>query len=324
MKKVSIIIPVYNVEHYIEESLRSALCQTYAEIEYIIVDDCGTDHSIEIARYLCDSVEYRYRQVKFVQHEYNRGVSAARNTGLLYATGEYIFFMDPDDIMKPNCIELHYEAIQKGKADFCVANIQIEGAKSIHIKEIDCGIEQSSPLFSFLKRSWSDGVWNKLYRKDFIETYGIRFNKKMILAEDALWNYQYASLAKKVTHIKEATYIYKIHSNSATTKGNGARKIESLLFLFDVLDMDYQNGKISSINKKVFFNFWDFKRLNTALLLLNFDGTNDSARQYYRRLKQLGYGRWNTLYAVLLKLPYSMFGYLLGPLYVWYKRRVTV
>ena len=77
MKKVSIIIPVYNVEHYIEESLRSALCQTYAEIEYIIVDDCGTDHSIEIARYLCDSVEYRYRQVKFVQHEYNRGVSAA-------------------------------------------------------------------------------------------------------------------------------------------------------------------------------------------------------------------------------------------------------
>ena len=53
MKKVSIIIPVYNVEHYIEESLRSALCQTYAEIEYIIVDDCGTDHSIEIARYSC-------------------------------------------------------------------------------------------------------------------------------------------------------------------------------------------------------------------------------------------------------------------------------
>ena len=82
--------------------------------------------------------------------------------------------------------------------------------------------------------------------------------------------------------------------------------------------------KYVSLGVNINPNFWDFKRLNTALLLLNFDGTNDSARQYYRRLKQLGYGRWNTLYAVLLKLPYSMFGYLLGPLYVWYKRRVTV
>ena len=95
--KVSIIIPVYNVDSYIETCLQSVFNQTYQNIEVIIVDDCGTDHSMEIVEKVVSTYKGTF-SIKILHHNLNSGLSAARNTGIKNATGEYIYFLDSDVI----------------------------------------------------------------------------------------------------------------------------------------------------------------------------------------------------------------------------------
>ncbi len=144
MDLISIIIPVYNVEHYVRASLASALAQTYPNIEYIIVDDCGTDKSITIIQEILREHK-RAKSVTLVHHESNKGVGAARNTGLVNAHGDYVYFMDPDDCLIPDCIALHHKAIVSSDADLCLANIKVEGRQTVHVKPFPIGIENDTP-----------------------------------------------------------------------------------------------------------------------------------------------------------------------------------
>ena len=102
--KVSIIIPVYNVASYIEECIQSVLDQTYPDLEVVLVDDCGTDHSMELAENLIRKSN-RSSIFRIEKHDRNRGLSAARNTGIKTATGEYLYFVDSDDKISQDCIE---------------------------------------------------------------------------------------------------------------------------------------------------------------------------------------------------------------------------
>ena len=103
--RISIIIPVYNVEQYVDECLQSVANQTMTEgIECIIVDDCGQDNSATIAKHFVDSYQGDIR-FTFIQREKNGGLSAARNTGIEAATGEYVYFLDSDDYLVPSAIE---------------------------------------------------------------------------------------------------------------------------------------------------------------------------------------------------------------------------
>ena len=105
MMKISIIVPIYNVEEYLEECLQSVANQTMTEgIECIIVDDCGLDNSAAIAKRFIDSYQGDIR-FTFIQREKNGGLSAARNTGIKAATGEYVYFLDSDDCLVPSAIE---------------------------------------------------------------------------------------------------------------------------------------------------------------------------------------------------------------------------
>ena len=98
MTTISIIIPIYNVEPYIIRCVDSVLRQTYRQLEIILVDDCSPDHSMEIARkHIEASTSSKGLKFKYIKHEKNRGLSAARNSGLDAATGEYIYFLDSDD-----------------------------------------------------------------------------------------------------------------------------------------------------------------------------------------------------------------------------------
>ena len=100
--KVSIVIPIYNVSAYIENCLESVRKQIYQDLEVILVDDCGTDNSMEIVQ---EYLEYHnFVEVKIIHHTHNRGLSAARNTGLEAATGDYVYFLDSDDALMEDCI----------------------------------------------------------------------------------------------------------------------------------------------------------------------------------------------------------------------------
>lgn len=317
--QVSLIIPVYNVENYIRESLLSALGQTFGSIEYILVDDCGTDHSMEIACSIVDG-HPRRQDVRIVSHDRNRGLSAARNTGITAAAGRYVFFMDSDDELTPDCIERHYMVITQSSADFTIANMKLIGSKSIHIKDISDDCISDDLLSSFLKKKWNVSAWNKLYLKNFLTSHALSFQEGLIF-EDILWSYNLCLHTDKVAWIRERTYLYKIRKNSITVSRSNSQKIESLLSILNKLVDDWEQGIISRKYTKEFAYMIDFSRLNTALLLLHYSGNREEAASYYR---QLCVGRLASLpvssrQAIVLKLPFVLFCVLMHPLYYLYR-----
>lgn len=312
---VTIIIPLYNVEEYVRDSILSAFNQDYSEIEYILVDDCSTDRTMEIVN---DIVKFHFRSnsIKIIHHDTNLGLSAARNTGLQNAKGEFVFFMDSDDTIVPNCITKHYEAICKLDADFTVANIQLEGAKSIHIKPIPSIVEDMSPFESYLKKMWNVSACNKLYKRSFLMDNFLSF-KPGLFHEDVLWSYFIANKSHKIALVNQITYLYKIHSGSITTRKNNHRKLDSLIDILSIIIKDYGIG-IKGLDS-YFFKFIDFWRLNTALLLLNYDGSYHEQKKYYHQIIGLLDGKIVSVYSIILKLPFLFF-YLMGkPMYSLYK-----
>ena len=102
--KVSIIIPLYNVAPYVEKCLLSVFKQTFSNIEVILIDDCGSDDTMKIVNRLLN-VNKNELDIHVIQHNRNKGLSAARNTGIKVATGDYLFFLDSDDMLSEDCIE---------------------------------------------------------------------------------------------------------------------------------------------------------------------------------------------------------------------------
>lgn len=315
---VSIIIPLYNVEQYVEVSLNSAFNQSFANIEYILVDDCSTDQTMEVVTRLIAGCSRR-NSVKIVQHEKNRGLSAARNTGMKYANGNFIFFMDSDDEIVPDCIEKHYAALKGTDSDFTIANICLKGAKTIHIKPIPDEVKSIPLKTSYLKRMWSISAWNKLYKRHFLEENELTFQEGL-LHEDILWSYKVVSKATKAALVTEATYIYKIHQGSITTSRNSKRKIDSLLYILNILMRDWNSGNTIVSREPDFVGFFDFLRFNTVLLLLNYSGTRKEQRRYYQQLSNMCIGKRSSLYSFLLSMPFLMFLMSIGPIYYVYKR----
>ena len=115
--KVSVIIPIYNVSRFIERCACSLMQQTLNEVEYIFVNDATPDNSMELLRGVIARYPARAAQVKIVEHEHNKGLPAARNTGLAAATGEYIFHCDSDDFVEPEMLEHLYNAAKEKDAD---------------------------------------------------------------------------------------------------------------------------------------------------------------------------------------------------------------
>lgn len=238
---VSIIIPIYNVENWIRDSLNSALEQTYTNIEYILVDDCGNDNSIEIVKDII--VCHKDKDIKIIHHEVNKGLSEARNTGLKEAKGEYVFFMDSDDLIAKDCIELHVKAVAMYDADFSDGNVSIIGAKHNNFKPYnDLSIINDKQLLYF----YFDGLhicgWNKLVKRSFLLDNGLMFKKDM-LYEDMLWVLQLCSVAKISVVLPQYTYQYMVRPDSITTKKSdplhSRKQLNSFVELFNCIAKEF-------------------------------------------------------------------------------------
>ena len=165
---VSIIIPVYKVEAYIERCLTSVMCQTYHDsaIECIIVDDCSPDNSVTIARRLISSYHGNI-DFKIIRNDKNCGLSVARNNGMKYATGKYIFFLDSDDHIKEDCLKSLLSVIDiHPNAEVIMGNSMNmkDNAPFIHLKANDQLIifDNSQLLSAFYMEIIPTMVWNSL------------------------------------------------------------------------------------------------------------------------------------------------------------------
>ncbi|MEG2341032.1 MAG: glycosyltransferase family 2 protein [Odoribacter sp.] len=319
MYKVSVIIPVYNVEKYVGYSLQSVLNQTYKNIEYIIVDDCSPDGSMDIIQEMLLK-HPRQEDVLIVRHEKNRGLSAARNTGLGLAHGEFVFFMDSDDKLTTNCIELHVKALLKSGADFTVANMEICGSKSVHNCKLAFDVlKERDILKSFFERKWSGSACNKLICKKIIEDYSLQFEEGK-LHEDILWSYQLALNACCVVGVNENTYQYIIRGNSITTTLNSKKKIDSYLFTIrQIADSVLQLEDERLINSAK--SYLTFLRFIASLLLTNCKENWKEKEKIYRQLNGNGLDKLNncSLFSLFLSMPYALFYVLLYLPYRFYK-----
>lgn len=214
--KVSVIIPVYGVERFIERCSRSLMEQTLDDIEYIFVDDASKDKSIELLNNILDFYPKRKECVSIITHEFNAGLPAARNTGLKYAKGEYVFHCDSDDFLELNALELLYNAAKNYDADIVWCDWFLTFEKNErHMTEPSF----TNPLLA-LKAMLGGGmkynVWNKLVRRRLYVDNDIEFPAGHGMGEDMTMMLLFA-YAEKVCHIDYALYHYvKMNTSSFT------------------------------------------------------------------------------------------------------------
>lgn len=227
---VSIIIPVYNVALYVEKCLRSVMAQTYRKLEVIIVDDCGTDNSMEIVKALVDAYDKQDIKFHILHHENNRGLSAARNTGIKAATGDYLYFLDSDDLISPICIDF----LTKFTKKYPGVDI-VQGGYYSNPPEVvkwTC----SSRLFpvgvEYLKNPVACRrllqqtnhlcmMHNKLIRHSFITDNNL-YNEEQIkfLGEDNLWTFLAGRYIKDMAFCNIPLYGYRYRAGSIMSSTN--------------------------------------------------------------------------------------------------------
>lgn len=229
---ISVIVPVYNVEEYLPTCIESILNQTNKDLQIILVDDGSTDKSGEI----CD--EYAKQDNRcIVIHQPNKGISKARNTGLKHATGEYISFIDGDDYIHPQMLEILYEELQKGDYDFSmVLYKEVCTKESIQFisKYTSQELGQDQLIYSlynspYKKNNYQERnfhvVWNKLYKK------GVIINTPFIQtsAEDTVFNNSIYLKCKKAIVINKEIYYRVQRQNSITHQGCNQTYINRIL-----------------------------------------------------------------------------------------------
>lgn len=211
---VTIGIPVYNVEPYIEKCLLSVLNQTYTNLDILVVDDLGTDHSMEIV----DSLQKSHPHgglIRIVSHEKNKGVGEARNTAIRECKGKYLYFIDSDDYMEPNAIQLLVEQAEKYDTDVAIAS---------H-RRVALGSGEELPTYQYTEYQLIQGkdafanyvcqdlrwhiaivVWNILFSVDFLRKNNILFYGRK--DEDALFLSDYYSEVNTAVIMPDITYNY--------------------------------------------------------------------------------------------------------------------
>lgn len=327
MPKITIIIPVYNVEKYLRQCLDSVVNQTYRNLEIICVDDGSQDNSGRILD------EYAEKDDRFiVVHQKNQGQSVARNVGMDMASGKYILFVDSDDWIDLNTCNILFDKAELIQSDvLCFQYVSVDNsAQRVNTPRPNKFFEFYDNIPNRIENimSGSYGPWNKLLRKDFLDSNKIRFIPGLLF-EDNPFVFELAMLAKKYDVIPIVLYYYRIGGISVGNKKNN----RNLLRLFEAVDKvfetvqkynrsqeielllyKYKLSEIYSFYRSIIGN--DIKKEYIELLLKNFTEKdwlqvqNDKveilprARAFYQYLCQKNKG--HIILSQILKLRWFM------------------
>ncbi len=225
---VSVIVPVYQVSDYVERCISSVMAQSYTDIECIIVDDATKDDSIVKCERLIEEYNDNFNlddnqngriKFKILHHEVNRGLSAARNTGTRAASGEYLFYLDSDDYITPNCIERLAAVVQE---DSSIEMVQGNSLIKSDGKDNPLGKVKQPVRISnndearkefFKNRNIYISVWNRLLKKSFIEENNL-YCREGLVFEDLLWIFYLMKHLNKAYLCEETTYYYCLRQGS--------------------------------------------------------------------------------------------------------------
>ncbi|WP_139470875.1 glycosyltransferase family 2 protein [Campylobacter armoricus] len=254
MSQISIILPTYNVEKYIARALDSCINQSFKDIEIIVVDDCGNDKSIDIAK------EYasKDKRIKIIHNQENLGTFASRNIGVLNAKSDFIMFLDPDDYLELNTYKLGFEKIKN--ADIVVFDAYVHRVKLkkfYRFKQDELFKKEEFLEFLLEQKHFCWSVWAKIYKKDLIlkSFEYINFKEKLCYGEDVLFNYINFMLSESFFVSKECIYRYEFNENGRYENKNK-----------EILLQNYKDKKIGfKLIKRLSSNF-NHKEFNEKLL----------------------------------------------------------
>ena len=321
--KITIVIPVYNVEPYIEACLASVAAQTYIyDLECIIVNDCTPDGSCAIIERFIK--EYNGGiNFKLLHHTQNRGLSVARNTGIDAATGDYIYFLDSDDEITPECLELLTTPLNQKKYDFVIGDYKTTGIENdfpplrLEQGEVTTNLKIRNLYFS---AHWYVMAVNKLCNLEFIRKEKLYFKERLI-NEDELWSFQLSCTAKSMFVVKKETYIYKFRETSIMGKQNKANRAISLS---TIMKETYRWAKEKGIayNKKTFKKILSYREIIFSTIFSQ-KTYKDRIRLYLSCYKGLRISPWqayNNKAINTTSLVKELYNYMPGVLGYWYIR----
>lgn len=239
-EKISVIIPVYNVEKYISRCLDSILDQSYCNIEIIIVNDGSIDKS----GLICDEYSKQYDNIK-VFHKENSGVSSARNLGIDKASGKYIAFVDPDDYIDKNMYKILYKSLIESKSDIAMSSFSYIRGDEIKDEDntkdtiIFTKEEVLNRYFNGIKPFDSSFLWNKLFKKELFKE--IRLDTELIIQEDTEVLLKIYNNIESIVYVGVPLYFYLIREGAATEGKISKGKLTTDISLFKIYKYTEEN-----------------------------------------------------------------------------------
>lgn len=279
---VSVIVTVYNLEKCLESCIDSILASTYKDLEILLVDDGSKDQSGAI----CDKYAESDNRFKVI-HKENGGLSDARNTGMSHATGEYIMFVDGDDLIHPNMIQVLVDAMQSGDYDVSmVQGIQLfEADCEKYMSDKELGLASNHKILT--QRDYMRGllgtsnsefqyivVWNKLYKSDLARS--VQFRKTKSVSEDLEWSLQIGLKINKIHWVEAWMYFWIQHPSSITHQGMSLGQVERInSYLFSLNNIPQEEHTYRS---------WCLEKLYKVMLHTRY---NAKGTQYEDQVRSL-------------------------------------
>ena len=316
MPKISIIVPVYNTEQYLNKCLDSLINQTLLDIEIITVNDGSTDNSIQILK------DYKEKDDRIIVLDLDhQGPSGARNSGLKLAKGEFVMFVDSDDWMNLDACDKVYREAKMNHSDtvmFCYTSESSSGSIDKYLfenkkkifneeevyNELFCGVLglTAEKLKKPEKLDVLVTVWARLYKTEIIKENKLSYiDLKLVPSECLLFNLQYLEHSKKVVYIDECLYHYRRNNNTSFTKGYRKDLFEKWLYWIDFVKnyLDHKNAKVQAYNAY-------YSRICFSIIPLSGNSLKQkNFRNTYHELKRiLNNEKYRIAYA---KLDYSYF-----------------
>lgn len=278
---ISVIVPIYKVEQYLDRCVKSIVEQTYTNLEIILVDDGSPDNCPA----MCDAWAERDPRIKVI-HKENGGLSDARNAGLEVATGELISFIDSDDWIEPTFYEQLWGAMQTTGAEIaaCATDFVAENGNAIRTRHAASG--PMGRMEALRRLVLEDGVyqtvWNMLYRRDSIEGIPFEIGK---YNEDEFWTYRVLDRIERLVTVSEPLYKYRQRGTSIIGMGYNIRRLDGLEARFRRMQYLQKYEELACLTRQQ-FTFDCMWHLQCALRYLKGEEQQQAKEQILRLLRK--------------------------------------
>ena len=286
---VTISIPIYNCENHLINCLQSVVNQEYKNIEIQLVDDLGNDNSMQLAEdFVLKHPDFNF---KILQNEKNSGLSVVRNVGINNAEGKYIFFLDSDDEITPDCISNMVEIAEREQVEMVCGNVKTirleskEEIKAFRLQNTKEKTTGNTEIFEcFIQGRFPVPSWNKLILLDFLKQNKLYF-KEGLFAQDSLQSFETALVLNSVFFLRDDTYIYYLHQDSVI-HNRKKKHFDNWITIATEFEKHYQKEQNPERKKQILGYLIDYKDLT---LLMNWKAQrNEELWKYsYNAYKKL-------------------------------------